>query len=219
MEDQWPYVPGGFDDVLTDRDRQASDPQQARTRMAPIRTLITGSPDRVAALAAVFARAGEEPVTLDELGPGAAAIDRYVQLGTTVPARGETVVRRVHSFLSDGLLERFALAERILPLLAGDATVLIVGGNLSAETAMPDDQAARLMMLRVLAHAIRADLAPARVRVRVVSGDRSNEKIVEYALTGAKDPHAELPTLDSLDTTRSYEDWRTQVLGLAQVEV
>lgn len=195
------------------------------TPTTPRRTLITGSPDRVAALAAVFERAGEQPVSLDELGPGAAAIDRYVQLGTTVPARGETVVGRVHAFLRDGLLERFALAERVVPHLAGDATVLLVGGNRSAETDVPDDQAARLMMLRVLAHAIRADLAPARVRVRVVSGDRSNDEVVEYALTGAKDPHTELPTVDSvdpqdvLDTTRSYEDWRTQVMGLAQVEV
>ncbi|MEP6798636.1 MAG: hypothetical protein ABI890_10825, partial [Lapillicoccus sp.] len=169
--------------------------------MAPTRTLITGSPDRVAALAEVFEAAGDEPVTLDQLGqlgPEAGAINRYVQLGTTVPVRGETVVGRVHSFLRDGLLERFALAERILPLLASDATVLLVGGNLSAETDVPDDQAARLMMLRVLAHAIRADLTPNRVRVRVIRGDRTDAEVVEYARSGTKDPLAELPTLDSV---------------------
>lgn len=187
--------------------------------MASRRVLITGSPDRVAALAKVFERSGDDPVSLDELGPGALAIDRYVQLGTTVPARGETVVRRVHSFLSDGLLERFALIERILPLLADEATVLLVGGNLSAEAGVPDDQAARLMMLRVLAHAIRADLAPKHVRVRVITGRRSDEEVVQFALSGAKDPHAELPTLDADDSAGNYEDWRTQVLGLAQVEV
>jgi hypothetical protein len=187
--------------------------------MRPKRVLITGSPDRVETLAKGFERAGDEPVHLDDLGPGAGAIDRYVQLGTTVPARGETVVRRVHSFLSDGLLERFALVERVLPLLADNATVLLVGGNLSAETAAPDDQAARLMMLRVLAHAIRADLAPKRVRVRVITGGRSDEEIAEFALSGAKDPRAELPTVDAPDSAGSYEDWRIQVLGLAQVEV
>jgi len=183
------------------------------------RVLITGSPERVATLAKGLERAGDEPVSLDDLGPGAGAIDRYIQLGTTVPARGETVVRRVHSFLSDGLLERFALVERVLPLLADDATVLLVGGNLSTETAVPDDQAARLMMLRVLAHAIRADLAPHRVRVRVITGERTDEEVMEFALSGAKDPHAELPVLDAPDSEGSYEDWRIQVLGLAQVEV
>ncbi len=187
--------------------------------MVPKRVLITGSPERVASLAKSLESAGDEPVSLEDLGPGTGAIDRYVQLGTTVTARGETVVRRVHSFLSDGLLERFALAERILPLLADDATVLLVGGNLSAEAAVPDDQAARLMMLRVLAHAIRADLAPKRVRVRVITGERSDEEIIQFALSGAKDPHAELPTLEAHDPEGSYEDWRVQVLGLAQVEV
>ena len=185
----------------------------------PKRVLITGSPERVASLAKGLERAGDEPVSLDDLGPDAGAIDRYVQLGTTVPARGETVVRRVHSFLSDGLLERFALAERILPLLADEATVLLVGGNLSAETAAPDDQAARLMMLRVLAHAIRADLAPKRVRVRVITGERSDEEIIQFALSGAKDPHAQMPALEPHNPAGSYADWRIQVLGLAQVEV
>lgn len=183
------------------------------------RVLITGSPDRVATLSKGFEHAGDKPVNLEDLGPGAGAIDRYVQLGTTVPARGETVVRRVHSFLSDGLLERFALVERILPLLADDATVLLVGGNLSAETSAPDDQAARLMMLRVLAHAIRADLAPKRVRVRVITSERSDEEVMEFARSGDKDPHAELPMLDAHESAGSYEDWRIQVLGLAQVEV
>lgn len=187
--------------------------------MAPKRVLITGSPDRVRSLAKNFEALGDDPVSLDELGPGAGVIDRYVQLGTTVPARGDTVVRRVHSFLSDGLLERFALAERILPLLADDATVLLVGGNLSAEAGVPDDEAARLMMLRVLAHAVRADLAPRRVRVRVITGQRSDEEIAGFALSGAKDPHAELPTLNAHDAAGSYEDWRVQVLGMAQVEV
>lgn len=193
--------------------------QNQGAQMVRKRVLITGSPERVATLAKGLERAGDEPVSLDDLGPGAGAIDRYIQLGTTVPARGETVVRRVHSFLSDGLLERFALVERVLPLLADDATVLLVGGNLSTETAVPDDQAARLMMLRVLAHAIRADLAPHRVRVRVITGERTDEEVMEFALSGAKDPHAELPVLDAPDSEGSYEDWRIQVLGLAQVEV
>jgi hypothetical protein len=188
--------------------------------MALKRALVTGSPDRVAALSKLFERAGDEPVTLAQLGPGAGAIDRYVQLGVNVPARGETVVRRVQSFLNDGLLERFSAVERVLPLLSDGATVLLVAGNVSAEAAAPDDRAARLLLLRVLGHAIRADLAPNRVRVRVISGERTDEDIVDFALSGAKDPLTDVPRVPDIQLSdTSYEDWRTQVMGLAQVEL
>ena len=53
----------------------------------------------------------------------------------------------------------------------------------------------------------------------MITGERSNEEIVDFAHTGTKDPHAELPTLDEHDPAGSYEDWRVQILGLAQVEV
>ena len=185
-----------------------------------MRTLITGPPDRIATLAEAFHRVGDEVLTLSELGPGAPALDRYVQLGVIVPARGETVVRRVQAFLSDGLLERFTVTDRVLPLLADGATVLLMAGNQSTEETTPDDQAARLSLLRVLAHAIRADLAPRRMRVRVISAARSDEEIVAFALSGDKDPLSDvLSPPDDLGRTSSYEDWRTEVLGLAQVEV
>jgi hypothetical protein len=188
--------------------------------MASKRVLITGSADRVEALAKIFVLAGVEQVTLAQLGPGAGPVDYYVQLGVTVPARGDTVVRRVHSFLSDGLLDRFAVVERVLPMLADDAVVLLVAGNLSAEVAAPDDQVARLSMLRVLAHAMRADLAARRIRVRVITGGRSDEKIARFALTGASDPQAAVvPSMPEDDVAGSYEDWRIQVMGLAHMEV
>jgi hypothetical protein len=181
--------------------------------------LITGSPDRVASLRKAFQETGVDTVTLAELRPGTAPLDYYVQLGQSVPARGGTVVRRVHAFLTDGLLERSLVAERVIPLLAPTATVVLVAGNLPAEVAAPDDRAARLAMLRVLAHAMRADLVPARVRIGVVTGGRTDEQIVTYALSGATDPLAELGAPDEPETTdRSYEDWRIAVLGLAQIE-
>ncbi|MEO9139679.1 MAG: hypothetical protein ABI345_11490 [Jatrophihabitans sp.] len=185
------------------------------------RVLITGTPDHVEALAKVFSAADIEHVTLAQIGPGASEIDYYVQLGVTVPARGDTVVRRVHSFLNDGLLDRFTIVERVLPMLADNAVVLLVAGNLPAEVAAPDDRAARLSLLTVLAHAIRADLAPKRVRVRVISSDRSDEDIAAFALSGAKDPEAALPLAASEgpDSDRTYEDWRIQVLGLAHIEL
>jgi hypothetical protein len=202
--------------------------------MAAKKVLITGSPDHVAAMAKRFAASGVEQVTLAQLGPGASAIDYYVQLGVTVPARGDTIVRRVHSFLNDGLLERFAMAERVLPMLADDAVVLLVAGNLTTEASAPDDHAARLSLLRVLAHAIRADLAPQnvapknaapqnaapkKVRVRVISNERTDDEIAEFAFTGAKDPQAIPPSLpDDITSGGSYEDWRIQMMGLVHIE-
>jgi hypothetical protein len=187
------------------------------------RVLITGSADRVDSLARVFAAAGIEQVTLAQLGPGATAINYYVQLGVTVPARGASIVRRVHSFLSDGLLDRFTIAERVLPMLADDAVVLLVAGNLPAEVAAPDDRTARLSLLRVLAHAMRADLAPKRVRIRVITSERTDQDIAAHALTGSKDPHAEPTPVASIpedyDLGTTYEDWRIQVMGLAHIEV
>ncbi len=187
--------------------------------MSPMRVLITGSTDRVEALSKAFEQTGAETVTLADLGPDCAAIDCYVQLGFTVPARGDTVVRRVRSFLSDGLIERFAIVERVLPLLADPATALLVTGNQSSEAAAPDDRAARLMILHVLAHAIRADRAPQRIRVRVISDERSDAELVEFATTGAKDPLTTPPgTAEESVGALDYQDWRAEVMGLFQVE-
>ena len=116
--------------------------------MSPMRALITGSAERVDTLSKAFEQVGAEPVTLADFGPDCAAVDCYVQLGFTVPARGDTVVKRVHSFLSDGLLERFSTVDRVLPLLADHATVLLVTGNQSAEEAAPDDRAADVQQRR-----------------------------------------------------------------------
>lgn len=188
--------------------------------MSPMRVLITGSTERVEALAKAFEQAGAEAVTLADFGPDCAAVDCYVQLGFTVAPRGDTVVRRVRSFLSDGLLERFAIVERVLPLLADSATVLLVSGNLSSDAADPDDRAARLLILHVLAHAIRADLAPHRIRVRVISDERSDTELVEFATTGDKDPSTTLPgAADESVGDRDYQDWRAEVMGLVRVEV
>ena len=180
--------------------------------------LVTGSPDHVASLRRVFEANGTEALSLADLRPGTGPIDFYVQLGVTVPARGETVVRRAHAFLNDGLLERFLAAERLMPLLADNATVLLVAGNLPAEIADPDDRNARLALLRVLAHAMRADLAPSQVRIRVVTGERSDDEIAAYALSGAKDPLADLATEHDAVTGKTYEDWRIAVMGLVHVE-
>ncbi len=185
--------------------------------------LISGSPNRVASLGDVFKASDVEARSLDELDPAEVEqlrgkVDYYIQLGVRVPARGDTVVRRVHSFLSEGLLHRFVTVEEVMPLLHEQATVLLVAGNLPAEVAAPDDQAARLALLRVLAHAMRADLAPNRARIRVVTGDRTDEEIAAYAISGQKDPRADLPPDEGSVFERTYEDWRINVMGLVHVE-
>jgi hypothetical protein len=181
--------------------------------------LVTGSSDRVAALRAEFEDNGVRALGLDEMRAEVAAIDCYVQLGVTVPVRGETVVRRVQAFLSDGLLERFSTADRVRPLLAPDAIVLLVAGNTPGELTAPDDQAARLALLRVLAHALRADMAPDEVRVRVITSARTDAELVAYAVGGGKDPLADQAESPEDGTSgRDYEDWRAAVLGLFHVE-
>jgi len=65
----------------------------------------------------------------------------------------------------------------------------------------------------------RADLAPDRARVRIVSAARTDREVVDYALSGSKDPDAELshPT-DTPESGRAYEDWRSGVMGLVGIQ-
>src|SRR5260221_8004573 len=79
------------------------------------RVLITGAPERVEALGKRFAVADVEQVTLAQLGPGARAVDYYVQLGVVVPARGDTLVRRGPPFLGDRPLHRVAVRREGCP--------------------------------------------------------------------------------------------------------
>ena len=85
------------------------------------RALVTGSGDRVAVIAELLAGEGvdvmaADPSEVDSLDLG--RIDHYVQLPVTVHPVGESLVGRVRSFLAEGLLRRFALLERLLPVLA-----------------------------------------------------------------------------------------------------
>ncbi|MGI5129953.1 hypothetical protein ACQEVB_24345 [Pseudonocardia sp. CA-107938] len=182
--------------------------------------LVTGSADRAASLRAAFEAGGVQALGLADIRATTGPVDYYVQLGVTVPVRGETVIRRVHAFLEGGLLERFATVDQVRPLLAPDASVLLVTGNTSTDLIAPDDRSARLALLRVLAHALRADMAPGKVRVRVVSGEPTDAELVEYALGGGEEPMVgpvEPPGGGMAD--RDYEDWRAAVLGLFTVEV
>ena len=191
--------------------------------------MVTGSDQRVEAVAAALRAGGANVLTaprLDRLvdevkSLRAGSLDCYIQLPVTLRPAGDAVVSRVRDFLDKGLLTRFRLAETVLPALSPQGSVVLVAGHTPAEVRAPDDEAARLALLRVLAHAIRADKAPAKLRVHVVTAEHDADEVARLALTpdlaGAR--AANQPRdLAGGDAEMSYQDWRTEVLGLVSVE-
>lgn len=191
------------------------------------KVLVSGSDQRVAELAEALRQAGAEVLAVDDPAalPAAAAdlpagsLQGYVQLPVTVPLEGESVVRRVRCFLEGGLLSRFDAVQSVVPALADDARVLLVAGNTSSVGKdLPDDRVALLALLEVLAHAIRADTASARVRVHVLD-QRSPDELAQAVLRAAEPVRRDLADLRRREVDMSYDDWRTEVLGMATVEV
>jgi hypothetical protein len=151
--------------------------------------------------------------------PGGDGFDFYIQLPVTIHPDGDTAVARVGSFLSAGLLARFSAVDRVLPVLAPGATVVLVSGNTPDEASLPDDQHSRLALLHLLAHAARAELATKHAEVKVVSSQRSDQEIVHYALGGGEDspPHPDLE--DRARAATAYQDWRTEVMGVVGIDI
>jgi hypothetical protein len=190
--------------------------------------LVTGSAGPAEQVAAALRDAGVRVVTVTDLGtlddalkafsPG--SLDCYIQLPVMIQPSGDTVVARVRGFLDDGIITRFRLAEAVLPLLSDEGRVLLVRGHTHMDGDIPDDQAARKSLLHVLAHAIRADKAPANVRVRVLSNELKPADVARIAM---RDESISRRTVRSLDAAareeeKSYQDWRTEVMGLVSVE-
>jgi hypothetical protein len=185
--------------------------------------LLSGSADRAQRLAELLRDAGADPVIITDPTalpgePGRDGVDFYIQLPITIHPDGDTAVARVGSFLSAGLLARFRAVDRVLPVLAPGATVVLVSGNTPDEMSLPDDQHSRLALLHLLAHAARAELATKHVEVKVVSSRRSDQEIVHYALGGGDDapPHPDLQ--DRAKVATAYQDWRTEVMGLVGID-
>lgn len=184
--------------------------------------IVTGAADRVAAVSAALRDAGAEVMAVDDLGeldktvagvaPG--SVDCYVQLPVRVVPRGSAVIERVRNFLEDGLLARFAATSTILAALSDDGRVVLVGGNTPGEAAAPDDQNARLALLDVLAHAIRADRSETRIRVRVLPHDDSAADIATVALRGEPTREQTMAQLRAREPEMRFEDWRVEVMGL-----
>jgi hypothetical protein len=186
----------------------------AEAAISPVRTAMEE------AGATVVTGRAEAEIEASVSGRTAAA---YVQLPTLLDVDGQSgnrsLVENVGQFLADGLLARFRLAAAALPHLTQDASVVLVGGNTPVPGTAVDDQAARLSLLRVLAHALRAEEAPAHLRVRVLDHDTPAEAIARCAAGEevGRSPVSGPPAGDS-DVDISYADWRTEVLGLAHVE-
>jgi hypothetical protein len=194
--------------------------------------LVTGSAGPAEQVAAALRDAGVEVVAVTDLetdlervadavssfAPG--SLDCYIQLPVMLHPTGETVVARVRTFLETGLLTRFRLAEQVLPVLSDEGRVLLVRGHTPGDTSTPDDHAARHAFLDVLAHAIRADKAPATPRVRIVGDERSAADIARLALrpeTSSRRP-VRAYDLAAREEEKSYQDWRTEVMGMVNVE-
>ncbi len=187
--------------------------------------LVTGSPERVAAVGTALEGRSCKVIAVadqDALGAvcaslGQGAIDSYVQLPVNVPSTGDTVVSKLRTFLAGGLLARFDAVSTVLGTLRQNASVVFVAGNLPAEVSAPDDQRARMALMRVLAQAVAADAASIPVRTVVVEHMRSADEIAAIAV----DPANRLKVIaDAAERypEMSYVDWRLEVLSLASIE-
>jgi hypothetical protein len=185
--------------------------------------LLSGSADRAHRLSELLRDAGAEPVVISDPAalPGEASsdsVDFYIQLPITIHPEGDTAVARVGSFLSAGLLARFRAVDRVLPVLAPGATVVLVSGNTPDEMSLPDDQHSRLALPHLLAHAARAELATKHVEVKVVSSQRSDQEIVHYALGGGDEAQSHPDMQDRARAATAYQDWRAEVMGLVGID-
>src|SRR5436190_2049289 len=178
--------------------------------------LVTGSAEAVEPVVAAARAAGADAVgltadtdlvtALRKLDPG--SVGCYVQLPVGIIPEGDTAVSRVHSFLEQGLLTRFRL----------DASVLLVGGHTQVGQQAPDDKSARRALLTVLANAVRADRARVATHVRVVDHTHTAAEIADLAVTG-RGPSQERRSARSAEAVRAYEDWRTELFGMASAEI
>ena len=96
--------------------------------------------------------------------------------------------------------------------------MLLVGGQTNVNVDAPDDQEARTALMRVLAHALRAEKAPRAPRVRTVGPSWTAEDIAAKVTSGGA---ARKPVDDRCDRERqaigkAYADWRAEVLGLVR---
>lgn len=152
------------------------------------------------------------PRACAEAGPG--GFDGYIQLPASFDMQGDTAVDRVHHFFAEGVLARFSAVRAALPVLTRDARITFVMGVLPPEVSTDDDVAARSALVRVLAHAARAD-RPEGLRVSVIGPGSTPQEIALTAL--GRNPEWE--ALKAGPSNGSYADWRVELLGLMRAEM
>ncbi|HSP37239.1 MAG TPA: hypothetical protein VLR26_05765 [Frankiaceae bacterium] len=185
--------------------------------------LISGAEQAAQPVQRALEQIGATVIYNGAVGLAGRKADVYIQLPTLLSIEqqfaADSLVERVGRFLADGLLARFRSAAAVLPHLGEGASVVLVAGNSPVPGTSVDDQAARGSLLRVLAHALRAEEAPRRLRVRVLAHDSSPDAIARCAAgEDVSASSASGPPAGSSDVDMSYADWRTEVLGLAQVQ-
>jgi hypothetical protein len=189
------------------------------------RALVTGSAERVEDVAAVLRAADFEVLRAEgldalqrlegELELAPRSLDAYIQLPVDIHADAQTVTGQIEALLEFGILLRYRCAEAVLPLLGRDAQVVLVPGNLPPKLSAPDDHRARVALLRVLAHALRADRAPEPLAVTVAASGNSPEELARMAQGFQVESP---PDYANLWPDMDYDDWRLAVLGLASLE-
>jgi hypothetical protein len=184
--------------------------------------LVSGTPARVSAVAAALRGRRAEVTEVTDLADvpevcaaaGAGAFDAYIQLPATFQIEGKTAIQRVHHFYSCGVLARFTALDAALPSLAPGARLTFVLGTLLPETATDDDVEARRALTRILADAARADTADGQLIVRVLDAGTDPDVVAQVALGLDPGRNELMERLADL----SYDDWRTELLGLAAVQ-
>lgn len=179
--------------------------------------LVTGTTDRVGAVATALQTEGFETLALDRWNPGAAApvqrgsVNCYVQLPAgSSSATGPGGNRG--SIGTHALVARVDAVAAVSPLLAHHAAVLLVADD-------PGWDRRRRDALHLLAEATVADYARGAVRVAVLDEHSSP---VDIAATARRESTparresapASAPSLADLAPDLGYADWRSEVFSL-----
>jgi hypothetical protein len=92
---------------------------------------------------------------------------------------------------------------------------VLVAGNHPPKASTPDDQGARLGLLKLLAHAILAEHAGKRVRAMIVDHARSAQDIAELVSTPGTSQFEVISEYAELAPEMNYAEWRLEILAMS----